>query len=98
MTHGGHGWRLAIRNKATGQVRYYRVEDSISIGPWVGSVASIDGRRAVFESAGEQHTLKLGDDFGKVCPGGEQESKKEEGQAKNGEQKAKEGGRRAESA
>jgi hypothetical protein len=88
ITLGGHGWRLAVRNKATNQVDYYRVKETISIGPWVGTVTSIDGREVILESAGKQQTLMLGDDFSKACASGEEKAESVEQRAESGEKDA----------
>ncbi len=63
MTQGGNGWRFSVRMEDSGKVLYFREGDSIQLGKLDGTVASIDARQVVVQTADEMRTFKLGQSF-----------------------------------
>jgi hypothetical protein len=70
MTYGGGGWRLAVRSQDTGRTLYFRAGDRIHIGQFEGTIARMDGRQVVIETASGKRVVRLGQSLveGTVVP------------------------------
>jgi hypothetical protein len=59
MTYGDRGWRLGLRIKSTGAMRYFHEGDAIEIGQFKGKVLQIERRRVVFETDKGKMELRI---------------------------------------
>jgi hypothetical protein len=60
MTYGDGGWQMTVRMRDSGQTRYFRPGDNISIGKFQGELVELDGRRAIFSRQNERVVILLG--------------------------------------